>query len=82
MVLSNTGTMYFIICGFVKPKGSALIYLFPSPKSDSRSEFPFNMYCLHIQAMPSAGTALTDHIMTCGSLHIKTLILHSIHRSR
>lgn len=38
-VLSNTGTMHFIIWGFVGSKGSGQIYLFPSSTSDSSSKF-------------------------------------------
>lgn len=79
-VLSYTGTMHFIIWGFVGIKGSGLIYLFPSSTCDLGSKFP----CC--QPMPSSYVSYTIRTcptrwprLVCISLHTRTDILQAIH---
>ena len=77
-VLSNTGTMRFIIWGFVGTTGSGQIYLFPSSASDSSGKF----YCcqhIHMWAIPSTHAALWPRY----DLHISSYkyILHAMHRA-
>lgn len=80
-VLSNTGTMRFIIWGFAGTRGSGLIYLFPSPSSDLSSKLPRCQHMLssYIWAIRLARAALADHIMTCISLHTRAGILQAMH---
>lgn len=57
MVLSNTGTMHFIIWGFVAVKGSRQMYLFPAIQAIWAAHFlAVNIMCIRMRAIPTLAT--------------------------
>lgn len=82
-VLSNTGTMHFIIWGFVGMKGSGQIYLFPSSTCDLSSSK--ESCCHHVLSsyMSSSIYQHTLHSLTMlwPAHHFiqKPEILHALH---
>lgn len=71
-VLSNTGTMHFIIWGLWERKDLDRFICFLPPRVIRAANFlPVNICCLRIWAIPSPRAVLADHIMTCISLHTK-----------
>lgn len=72
MVLSNTGTMHFIIWGFVAVKGSRQMYLFPAITSDLSSAFS----CCQHNVYSYASYTNAGHFMKSISIHSKNRSLH------